>query len=157
MIRNERQFRVTTAQRARLAKDLTKPGSEGVPDWVAQASRAAIVAQIMEMDHEIAEYLDIREGTLPSAAEVADLADLPRSPTVVRIAAQLTQRDLADRLGLREQQIQRYEATDYAGASLGRLEEVMHALGLTFRGEVDLPPTSGDGAALRRGLGRTGP
>ena len=33
------------------------------------------------------------------------------------------------RLGLKEQQIQRYEATDYASASLTRTREVAGALG----------------------------
>ena len=36
----------------------------------------------------------------------------------------------AERLGLQEQQIQRYEATDYASASLTRIKEVVSALGI---------------------------
>jgi hypothetical protein len=37
---------------------------------------------------------------------------------------------LAERLGLKEQQIQRYEATNYASASLSRVQQVARALGL---------------------------
>ena len=48
-----------------------------------------------------------------------------------RIARGLSQRELADRIGLKEQQIQRYEATDYASASLARIKEVASALGAT--------------------------
>ena len=47
-----------------------------------------------------------------------------------RIAQGLSQKDLAERLKLKEQQIQRYEATDYASASLNRIKEVVTALGI---------------------------
>lgn len=56
-----------------------------------------------------------------------------------RIAAGLTQRQLADRLGLKEQQMQRYEATDYASASLARVSEVIAALGIEVK-EAVVPP-----------------
>lgn len=38
-----------------------------------------------------------------------------------RIAAGLSQKELSERLGLKERQIQRYEATDYASANLTRV------------------------------------
>ena len=41
-----------------------------------------------------------------------------------------SQKDLAQRLGLKEQQIQRYEATGYASASLARIQEIIEALGV---------------------------
>jgi HTH-type transcriptional regulator / antitoxin HigA len=40
----------------------------------------------------------------------------------------LTQRQLAEKLGIKEQQIQRYEATRYQSASLQRLGEVTKVL-----------------------------
>ena len=42
----------------------------------------------------------------------------------------LSQKELAKRLGIKEQQLQRYEATEYAPASLRRVIEVTKALGL---------------------------
>ncbi len=45
-----------------------------------------------------------------------------------RIVRKLTQKELADRLGLPEQQIQRYEATLYKGVAVERLQEVADAL-----------------------------
>jgi HTH-type transcriptional regulator/antitoxin HigA len=47
-----------------------------------------------------------------------------------RISKGLSQRQLAEALGLKEQQIQRYESDRYATASLRRLEEVAKALEL---------------------------
>ena len=55
----------------------------------------------------------------------------------------LTQKELATRLGLKEQQIQRYEATRYAGVSLERVQAVAEALGVKIHERVILPSASG--------------
>ena len=74
-------------------------------------------------------------------------ARAPRRLREVREAAQIavgiSQKELAARLGLKEQQIQRYEATDYASASLARVNAVIRALGLTVREEIRLPECRG--------------
>src|SRR6266568_2484196 len=49
--------------------------------------------------------------------------------------------ELAERLGLKEQQIQRYEATEYASASFERLKEIIAALGIKVQEHVLLPRT----------------
>ena len=58
------------------------------------------------------------------------VADLPSILIKARIAQGLSQKELADRIGLKEQQIQRYEATDYASANLARIKEVVNAFGV---------------------------
>ena len=58
------------------------------------------------------------------------VADLPSILIKARIARGLSQKDLAERIGLKEQQIQRYEATDYATANLSRIKEVVNAFGM---------------------------
>ena len=55
-----------------------------------------------------------------------------------RARASWTQKDLADRLGLDEQKIQDYEATDYQRASLARVTAIVRALGIEIREEVKL-------------------
>ncbi len=55
-----------------------------------------------------------------------------------RVAAGLSQKQLAQRLGLKAQQIQRYEATRYRTITLGRMLEVAEALGLRLEGSVAL-------------------
>ena len=55
-----------------------------------------------------------------------------------RIAAGLSQKELAERLGLKEQQIQRDEATDDASASLTRICEVARSLGLKVKAEASV-------------------
>jgi DNA-binding XRE family transcriptional regulator len=140
VIRNERQYRVTQAERDRLASSITtEEAADGTPQWAIDAANAEINAQIMEMDEELAEYEALRAGVVALTTNVSDLAGLPRALIRARIASHMTQKELASRLGMREQQIQRYEATDYAGASISRLQEVAQALGVTFEGELSLP------------------
>ena len=49
-----------------------------------------------------------------------------------RIARGMTHKDLADRLNLKEQQVQRWEANDFAGASIDSLKAVSEALGVVL-------------------------
>ena len=55
-----------------------------------------------------------------------------------RIAAGLSQKELAAKLGLKPQQIQRYEADNYQGASLGRVNAILRALGVKLRPGAEL-------------------
>jgi transcriptional regulator with XRE-family HTH domain len=154
MIRNERQYRVTQAARERLAQEAERVMASDAERWVREATRGSLQAQIQDLDEEIAEYeaLQRHEASL----SVRDLSELPRELVRARIANDLSQRDLADRLGLKEQQIQRYEATEYAGASIGRLQEVMAALGVAFDGELILRSDAGGASAVRNALAHAG-
>src|SRR5260221_522950 len=64
--------------------------------------------------------------------------DLPRALIRARIASGMTQEGLARRLGLKAQQVQRYEATEYDSASFARICRVVQALGLRMPKAVRL-------------------
>ena len=55
---------------------------------------------------------------------------MPIALIEARIAARLTQRELAERLGVPEQQVQRWEANSYSGVAIERLQEIADALQL---------------------------
>ncbi len=59
--------------------------------------------------------------------------DLPKTLIRARIAAGMTQEGLAHKLGVKTQQIQRYEATEYESASFARIRKVVRALGLRIQ------------------------
>ena len=85
------------------------------------------------------DYESLKAGNF-QLDELNVVAELPAVLIKARIAQGLSQKDLAERLSLKEQQIQRYEATDYATASLARIMEVVEALGV----ETGKPaPTAG--------------
>jgi HTH-type transcriptional regulator/antitoxin HigA len=133
MIANDRQYKITMRQLQRLEHALSemeaRPGKTSTSDWLARASLKALVSEADILRSEVAEY----EALLACPAESfapSGLSELPRDLIRARIARGLSQRELADLLGLKEQQVQRYEATQYSSASLRRLQEVAAALGL---------------------------
>ena len=97
----------------------------------AQANRfsEALQSQLSDLEAEIQEYEALKAGDF-AFGQLKEVAKLPRQLIRARIARGLSQRELADRLGLKEQQVQRYEASDYASASFGRIRDVVSALGM---------------------------
>jgi HTH-type transcriptional regulator/antitoxin HipB len=139
MIRNEREYRVSRAFRRRL---LATRGSQAAHPNAEATQREWLVGGVDrllgDVEAEIAEYEALRAGAV-SAVAVAGLGDLPAALVKARIAAGLTQRQLAERLGVAEQAVQRDEAGGYARATLDRLQRVAEALGLELEGTARLP------------------
>ncbi len=97
----------------------------------------AVSSQLADLEAELREYEAIKEGAFQVEA-LRMVGDLPALLIKARIARGLTQRELADRMGLKEQQIQRYEATDYATAKWSRIREVAGVLSIEL-GSSDAP------------------
>ena len=87
----------------------------------------ALRSQADDLRAEIAEYEELRSGTV-SSLEADSLAELATLLIKARIARGWTQRQLADALGVAEQQVQRYESSEYRSASLARICDVATAL-----------------------------
>jgi ribosome-binding protein aMBF1 (putative translation factor) len=141
MIKNEREYRITKAQAMKFEHALSQlsRSGEGVQlhPLVRKAQRDAVQSQLDELKEELEEYELLRSGQY-SVLSLDSLEELPKALIRARIATGLTQRELAERLGLKEQQIQRYEATEYASADLARVNEVARALGVRVREDVFL-------------------
>ena len=134
MIKNERQYRITRTQAERFARTLEglreRPeGADGIHPLIAQAQMDAVSSQLADLEAELREYEAVRDGRF-RMDELNVVADLPALLIKARIAQGLSQRELADRVGLKEQQIQRYEATDYATAKWSRIREVAGVLSM---------------------------
>lgn len=140
MIKNDRQFRITKAQVARFElalKELAASPKKDVHPALRKAEADALKSQLQDLRKEIEEYNALKSGKRKTVA-LASLDELPRTLIRARIAAGLTQEELAAKLGLKPQQIQRYEATDYHSASMQRMSEVLRALGVRLRYPAEL-------------------
>src|SRR5439155_21555835 len=125
MIKNERQYRITKAEAEKFQGSLdgwdpTPP--DGIDPVVHAAQRSALESQLRDLRRDVAEYEALRSGR-QSVLEVDSFEGFPDALVRARIAAGLSQKDLGERLGLKEQQIQKYEATGYRGASIARMTE----------------------------------
>jgi transcriptional regulator with XRE-family HTH domain len=141
MIKNERQYRITKAQAASFAdatKQLQDQHAGRLPDVLRKAQIDALKSQYDELLAEIEEYEALRRE-VPAVIETQSFEDLPRALIKARIALGMSQKELAEKMGLKEQQIQRYEATEFSSASLSRIIDVADALGVGISERVALP------------------
>ena len=137
MIQNERQFKVTRGQIARLraALEATQTVRDDTDPRVFRAMVAGIESQMEELTEELAQYERLKEAACLHLESAASLAQVL---IMARVARGYSQKDLADKLNLSPQQIQRYEATGYRSASLQRVVDVMEALQIDFQADVPL-------------------
>lgn len=68
--------------------------------------------------------------------EITSLRELSTALIEARIAAPLTQRQLSERVGVTEHQIQLWEAHDYSGVSIYRLQDIADAVGIKMHGTI---------------------
>ena len=129
MIKNERQYRITRAQAARFERSLEelRREEEDLHPLIAKAREDAIRSQLSDLKSELREYEALKAGEF-ELDQLGVVSGLPAMLIKARIARGMSQKDLAERIGLKEQQIQRYEATDYASVSLSRIREVVNGL-----------------------------
>jgi ribosome-binding protein aMBF1 (putative translation factor) len=132
MIRNQRQYKITKAQAANFARELAefdeRPAAHPrVQPRLIKLMKEALAVQLAELQEEIKEYEQLQRSKKPRL-KLEQVKELPQTLIRARISSGLSQRELAARLGLKEQQIQRYEATNYETASLRRVMEVAAAL-----------------------------
>ena len=130
MITNEVQYRATRAHLAKFEEAALNLVARQDRSKLTQLEIDAVRAQADDLRTEIEEYELLRSGGVSSFA-ANSLEDLAVLLVKARIARGWTQRQLADALGIAEQQVQRYESTGYRAASLARICDVTAALGVT--------------------------
>lgn len=129
-IMNERQYRASLAHRRRLLVAREHHESHPQVDPLAQDWLLAGIDRLLaDVDAEIAEYA-ATSLVGPVTLEVNEVDAIPVAFARARVAAGLSQKELAVRLGVSEQQVQKDEAGAYARASISRLVRVADTLGL---------------------------
>jgi len=160
MIANERQYRISKNAADRFREALSSLDKEphpipGVHPKFMQAQRTALQSQLDELLADIAAYENLKAGAI-SSISIGSMADFADGLISARIASGLSQKGLAERLGLKEQQIQRYEAERYSSASYQRLQEVAKAIGVEVRKEILLPSNATNLAGILHKLRQVG-
>lgn len=142
MIANERQYRITRRELRKFegaVSTLSAREDDSASDdaLFRQLQLDAMRSQLDDLRTELREYEALKSGKRPIQT-IETFERLPQALIAARIAAGLTQGDLALRLGIHVQQVQRYEASDYASASMRRVGQVVRALGVGVRIDLTL-------------------
>lgn len=132
MIKNERQYRITKAEAGKLDTALKLFIAESANDKTThprliKAQADAMRSQLESLNQELREYDELKGGDVPPP-DLRYVAVVPQDLIRARIACGLSQKELAERLGMPEQQIQRYEATEYESVSFSRISEIAQVL-----------------------------
>jgi HTH-type transcriptional regulator/antitoxin HigA len=146
MITNERQYRITSAQLVKLKTaignfDFREATKRIKSKILAKAEIEALRSEYENLSMQLHEYETLKSGTV-EILKASNLEELPSILIRARIVKGLSQRQLADAIGLKEQQIQRYEAEEYASANLRRLADVSNALSLSITEIAEFVATS---------------
>jgi HTH-type transcriptional regulator / antitoxin HipB len=141
MIFNERQYGITQAQLRKFQTAVQKLAASEVPNADLnnqlrhQAHLDSMNSQIESLQQELQEYRNLKEGKV-DRLQFDSFTQLPEALIKARIVRGLTQEQLGELMGLKAHQIQRYEATYYAGASFTKILAVQKALNIEIKEEV---------------------
>jgi transcriptional regulator with XRE-family HTH domain len=143
MIRSEAEYRFAIEQLEAGEKSSAKLRSEleTASHNAKEIERALEPATCFQLQirEEIESYQRWARGDL---SHFTHLDDLKLLPIAGRIARGLSQRELAQKLGVHESQVSRDERNEYLGVSVGRIREILDTLrievgihGTTLKGE----------------------
>jgi transcriptional regulator with XRE-family HTH domain/Zn-dependent peptidase ImmA (M78 family) len=141
MIKNERQLRITKSQLEKFKSHLAlieQLEKEGKSSLLIKVEQDAVGDQIRELENQITEYESLWASKTPIPI-LKSFEKFPRALIKARISHGLSQKELAERVGLKEQQIQRYESTEYETASFARIKQLINVLNLEVSSKVQFP------------------
>ncbi len=136
MIRNDREYRYTCEriadfrrQTEAMAQQVREGGFSEDDIQLATAPTRAL-AQDLEWERD---FYDRLRAEGPAAVPAYAPEDRGKALIALRIACGLSQRELAERLGVSEAQVSRDERHDYRGITQDRYARVLDALGVEER------------------------
>lgn len=156
MISNEREYAIARASMERFQRALSEFSivdeiERGVDPKIASAQKESFAFQVDQLGDEIRRYEILKKG-LAKSIKIDGLDGIGAALIETRIASGLSQKMLANRAGIQEQQIQRYEKDLYRSASLRRLSLICSALDSEFSGFIDPPSTHVEAASHIHGI-----
>jgi HTH-type transcriptional regulator/antitoxin HigA len=143
IISTDRQARDVEAELDRISHALSSEQTlkaiiEGLPEVAIEGVRRSLASEKRELSKKLQAYQQAQRGDVGLMKEQAgdDLGDLL---IVARIAQNWKQKDLARKLGVAEQAIQRWESERYRSISLANYMKVARALSLNLTAQFLSP------------------
>lgn len=141
LILNDREARearnaVTEIETALSSEEHFKRIVSGLPLTLVNGYRRALVTQKEDIQNTLNSYEKAKAGDYSDYIKKAG-NDLGALLIIARIIKNYSQKDLARRVGLKEQQIQRHEADRYRSITLAGFRRIAQALGVQLKGHID--------------------
>ena len=137
MIKNEKQYKITKKKLQEINEDRLRMQSQGEQLSVKEKLILASAIHLQEeMENEISAYEELTK--ISPLLEERSIDDLPNLLIEYKIHSGLTQKEFSKKIGMKEQQLQRYEAENFKSISFKNLLKILHAVGLniTVRGDI---------------------
>lgn len=138
MIRDENEYRQgverLAAERERMAEQERVLRDMGMGDEEVKRVLDPVRSFHAQLAEEVAAYERLRRGEF---GEIHNLSGLGHLLVSLRIAKRLSQRELAERLGVDPSQVCRDERNEYRGVTLERATRVLEALGASLVTSVE--------------------
>ena len=132
MIQNEHQYKVTQNKLKDLEQALVelKATKETLHPRQFSSRKKGLQLKFDNLSEEIEEYNGLKQQAL---IKISSIQDLPIALIKARIALGMTQKELAEKIGVKEQQVQRDEANQYSSAGFHRIAAVAKALNIKIQ------------------------
>jgi ribosome-binding protein aMBF1 (putative translation factor) len=141
MIKNEREYKISKSWVRKFEASLEAAKARKPKDKNdAERFRVrvdGIQSQLEELQEDLAAYEALKEGKTQTFV-VHTLSELPEVLIKARVARGLTHKELGEKLGVSEKQVQRDEANEYATAGFHRLIGVAEVLGVKLEVKAEL-------------------
>ena len=122
MIKNEKQYKISKNRLAEINENITAKKSKAIAGSKEEGALNSLQMFGNSIKEEIKQYESLKKKKATLKKQIS-LIQLPQVLIEHKITKGLTQKQFAEILGIKEQQLQRYEADNYKSVSFGRLLE----------------------------------
>jgi HTH-type transcriptional regulator / antitoxin HipB len=133
VIQNEHQYKVTQNKLEDLEQALAElfQIKDTLHPRQFSSRKKGLQIAIDSLRAEIEEYDALKHQQIP--IKITSIQELPIALIRARIALGMTQKELAEKMGVKEQQVQRDEANQYSSAGFQRIAAVAEVLNIKIQ------------------------
>ena len=140
MIRSEAEYRRSVEKlrehKSRIRKQREQLKKEGLDAGAIKRVLDPTRFFAKQMEAEVESYERLKRGDL---GELHNLHGLGQILIALRIALGMSQRELAERLGVNESLVSRDERNEYHGVTVDRVSRILDALGVDLKSSFEKP------------------
>jgi DNA-binding Xre family transcriptional regulator len=132
MIKNDKQYKISRKKLNNIDLLIDKAIASGQEAVGKQSTLASLKNSRSEIEQEIMAYESLKKDKQMALKE-RKLGDLPLLLIEYKIMLGLTQKEFSQKLGLKEQQLQRYEADNFRSVTFRNLLKFIQIIGLEVK------------------------